>query len=168
MSVEDAGARHRRDADAARCARTWSSIGRATLINDAYNANPGVRAAAIELLGTRRRRPAAGRRARHDARAGRDTPRVCTTTSPARALDAGVEIVAGIGEFAMPALGRVAPGDSRVVTADDVDELVAAFSPRLAPDAVILLKASRGVRLERLVRADLRLGTAPIVHYHLS
>jgi UDP-N-acetylmuramoyl-tripeptide--D-alanyl-D-alanine ligase len=66
------------------------------------------------------------------------------------ALDAGVEIVAGIGEFAV-ALARIAPGESRVITADDVDALWRALSSRLAPDAVILLKGSRGMRLERLV-----------------
>jgi UDP-N-acetylmuramoyl-tripeptide--D-alanyl-D-alanine ligase len=32
-----------------------------------------------------------------------------------------------------------------------VDELWPLLRPRLAPDAVILLKASRGMRLERLV-----------------
>jgi UDP-N-acetylmuramoyl-tripeptide--D-alanyl-D-alanine ligase len=66
------------------------------------------------------------------------------------ALAGGIELVAAIGEFAS-ALGRIAPGDSRVITADDVDELWGKLSPRLAPDAVILLKGSRGMRLERLV-----------------
>jgi len=55
-----------------------------------------------------------------------------------------------VGDFAA-ALARVGAGDSRVVTAPDVDELWAALAPRLEPDAVILLKASRGVRLERMV-----------------
>jgi len=32
-----------------------------------------------------------------------------------------------------------------------VDELWPLLAPRLAPDALILLKASRGMRLERLV-----------------
>jgi UDP-N-acetylmuramoyl-tripeptide--D-alanyl-D-alanine ligase len=67
-----------------------------------------------------------------------------------RALDAGIEIVAGVGDFAA-ALAHVAPGDRRVVTAPDVEELWSALRPRLARDAMVLLKASRGVRLERLV-----------------
>ena len=41
--------------------------------------------------------------------------------------------------------------DDRVVTAKDVDDLWPLLEPRLARDAVILLKASRGVQLERLV-----------------
>jgi UDP-N-acetylmuramoyl-tripeptide--D-alanyl-D-alanine ligase len=66
------------------------------------------------------------------------------------ALGTGIELVAGIGEFAS-ALRRIAPGDPRVICADDVDSLWSALSSRLAPDAVILLKGSRGMRLERLV-----------------
>ena len=66
------------------------------------------------------------------------------------ALSRGLEVVAGVGDFAT-ALLAAAPGDPRVVAAPDVDELWPLLAPRLAPDAMILLKASRGVRLERLV-----------------
>ena len=66
------------------------------------------------------------------------------------ALATRAEVVAGVGELA-DALARVAPGDPRVVAAPDVDELWPRLAPRLAPDALILLKASRGMRLERLV-----------------
>jgi UDP-N-acetylmuramoyl-tripeptide--D-alanyl-D-alanine ligase len=58
--------------------------------------------------------------------------------------------VAGVGERG-DALRRAGGNDARVVAAPDIDELWQALSPRLARDAVILLKASRGVRLERLV-----------------
>ena len=56
---------------------------------------------------------------------------------------------AGMGEIG-EALARIAPGDPRVVGADELEALWPALASRLAPDAVILLKASRGVRLERL------------------
>lgn len=123
--------------------------GAVTLINDAYNSNPGSARAAIELL----------------AHAGKGRQRVAVLgtmlelgpATPAlhddvarEALDAGVEIVSGVGEFAS-ALARIAPGDSRVITADDVDTLWMKLSSRLNPRAVILLKGSRGMRLERLV-----------------
>jgi UDP-N-acetylmuramoyl-tripeptide--D-alanyl-D-alanine ligase len=68
----------------------------------------------------------------------------------AEALRSGASIVAGIGDFAA-ALREVAPNDDRVVTATDVDDLWPLLRSRLAADAVILLKASRGVRLERLL-----------------
>ena len=41
--------------------------------------------------------------------------------------------------------------DLRVLVADDVDDLWPQLQPRLAADAAILLKASRGVKLERLL-----------------
>jgi len=61
-----------------------------------------------------------------------------------------VEIVAGMGEIG-DALRVIGSEDSRVIIASDVDELWRALEPRLDADAVSLLKASRGVKLERLV-----------------
>jgi UDP-N-acetylmuramoyl-tripeptide--D-alanyl-D-alanine ligase len=127
----------------------WEQHGSATLINDAYNSNPGSARAAIELLqhtGTGRQRVAV---LGTMLELGPQTPRLHDEVAR-DALDAGVEIVAAIGEFAA-ALDRIAPGDSRVILADDADELWNRLAPRLAPDAVILLKGSRGMRLERLV-----------------
>jgi UDP-N-acetylmuramoyl-tripeptide--D-alanyl-D-alanine ligase len=123
--------------------------GRATLINDAYNSNPGSARAAIELLtyaGQGRQRVAV---LGTMLELGPTTPKLHDDVAQA-ALDAGVEIIAGVGEFAS-SLDRIAPGDSRVIRADDVDALWQSLSSRLAPDAVILLKGSRGMRLERLV-----------------
>jgi UDP-N-acetylmuramoyl-tripeptide--D-alanyl-D-alanine ligase len=127
----------------------WIALGQATLINDAYNSNPPSARAALDLLdavGSGRQRvvvlgtmrelgPAADALHADIAR---------------RALRSPFDIVAGVGAFA-EALSAVAPTDPRVVTAPDVDELWARLRSRLAPNAIILLKASRGVRLERLV-----------------
>ncbi len=124
-------------------------LGAATLINDAYNANPGSTRAALELLS----RTSAGRQRvavlGSMLELGAQAPRLHDELAK-RALDDGVEVVAGIGEFAA-ALDRVAPGDPRVVTADELMTLWSRVSSRLTPDAVILLKGSRGMRLERLV-----------------
>jgi UDP-N-acetylmuramoyl-tripeptide--D-alanyl-D-alanine ligase len=65
------------------------------------------------------------------------------------ALASGADIVAGIGEFA-PALESRKMGE-RVITASDVEDLWPQLEGRLKRDAIILLKASRGVQLERLV-----------------
>jgi UDP-N-acetylmuramoyl-tripeptide--D-alanyl-D-alanine ligase len=125
------------------------SIGEATIINDAYNSNPGSARAALALLaqvGAGRQRVAVlgtmrelGERSAH-----------AHAEIAAEALRSGASIVAGIGDFAV-ALQAVAPHDDRVVTAMDVEDLWPALRSRLAADAVILLKASRGVRLERLL-----------------
>jgi UDP-N-acetylmuramoyl-tripeptide--D-alanyl-D-alanine ligase len=124
-------------------------LGKATLINDAYNSNPGSARAAIEML----------------AETGAGRQRVAVLGSmlelgpagPAlhdeiarRAVDAGIEIIAGVGEFAA-ALVRVGAPSARTVSAADAEAIWAPLSSRLKPDAVILLKGSRGVRLERLV-----------------
>jgi UDP-N-acetylmuramoyl-tripeptide--D-alanyl-D-alanine ligase len=123
--------------------------GAATLINDAYNSNPGSARAAIELL-----RHAGEGRQRVAVLAtmlelGPQTPRLHDDVAR-NALADGIDIVAAIGEFAT-ALGRIAGDDPRVITADDVDGLWTKLSSRLEPNAVILLKGSRGMRLERLV-----------------
>ena len=65
-------------------------------------------------------------------------------------MDTPIELVVGVGAFA-DALQRVAPGDTRVTSGADPTKAWDAVRSRLAPDAVILLKGSRGVRLERLV-----------------
>ena len=139
-------------------------IGSATLINDAYNSNPGSARAAIELLchaGAGRQRVAV---LATMLELGLQTPRLHEEVAR-HALDCGVDVIGAIGEFAA-ALERIAPGDARVVAADDVDTLWQRLSSRLSPDAVILLKGSRGMRLERLVApitdwARQRAGTAP-------
>ncbi|HEU4788026.1 MAG TPA: UDP-N-acetylmuramoyl-tripeptide--D-alanyl-D-alanine ligase [Gemmatimonadaceae bacterium] len=139
-------------------------IGSATLINDAYNSNPGSARAAIELLchaGAGRQRVAV---LATMLELGPQTPRLHEEVAR-HALDCGVDVIGAIGEFAA-ALERIAPGDARVVAAGDVDTLWQRLSSRLSPDAVILLKGSRGMRLERLVApitdwARQRAGTAP-------
>ena len=127
----------------------WESVGRATLLNDAYNANPASARAALDLLlglgGARQRVVVLG------------TMRELGAAAPAMheavaryALATAADVIAGVGEFAAP-LAALGAGDPRVVTAPDVDELWPLLAPRLAADAIVLLKASRGVRLERLV-----------------
>lgn len=124
-------------------------LGRALLLNDCYNANPPSMRAALDVLdalpeGRQRVAVLGGMRelgpqadALHD-----DVAR--------RALASRADLVAGVDAMA-DALRRVAPDDPRVITADDVEPLWKTLAPRLAPDAFVLLKASRGVRLERLV-----------------
>ena len=127
-------------------------IGRALLINDAYNSNPGSARAAIELLshaggpGVKRQRVAV---LGTMLELGPSTPQLHDEIARA-ALDANVDLVAGVGEFGA-AFGRVNAPGSRVVSAADPEALWPLLATRLEPDAIILLKGSRGVRLEKLV-----------------
>jgi UDP-N-acetylmuramoyl-tripeptide--D-alanyl-D-alanine ligase len=136
----------------------FERLGDLTLINDAYNSNPGSARAALELLehagGGRQRVAVLGTMRELGAASARSHDEIARL-----ALASPVEVIAGMGEFAQ-ALDRVAEDGgtlssdevrARIVTADDVDALWTLLEPRLAKDAVILLKGSRGVRLERLV-----------------
>lgn len=137
-----------------------SALGAALLVHDAYNANPGSARAALALLATvgagRQRVAVLGTMRELGAaseRAHREIARA--------ALDSGADVVAGIGEFA-PALSAVGGGDARIVTARDVEDLWPQLASRLAADAAILLKASRGVKLERLVPLLTAWATQPV------
>ncbi|MGI9139810.1 MAG: UDP-N-acetylmuramoyl-tripeptide--D-alanyl-D-alanine ligase [Gemmatimonadaceae bacterium] len=127
----------------------WEQIGPATVINDAYNSNPGSARAAIELVraadGSRQRVIVLGTMRELGSGAAQ-----CHVEIAHLALESGADVVAGIGDFAV-ALGESSGGPARVVTADDVEALWPQLEPLLKPDALILLKASRGVRLERLL-----------------
>lgn len=124
-------------------------VGTALLVNDAYNANPPSMRAALDLLeavgqgrpmvavlGTMRELGASAD-ALHDDIA-RD------------AIRRSLTLIVGVGEFAA-ALKRVAPDDPRIITADDAPLAVSELLRRSPRTAAILLKGSRGVRLERLV-----------------
>jgi UDP-N-acetylmuramoyl-tripeptide--D-alanyl-D-alanine ligase len=128
---------------------SWEALGRATLINDAYNASPASMRAAIDLVGGagegRQRVAVLGGMRELGTHSERLHDQVARY-----ALASQAELIAGIGDLGA-ALREAGPGDARVVTARDVDDLWPLLEPRLAHDAVILLKASRGVQLERLV-----------------
>jgi UDP-N-acetylmuramoyl-tripeptide--D-alanyl-D-alanine ligase len=127
----------------------FQQLGRATVINDAYNSNPGSARAALELL------EHAGRGRQRVAilgsmlEMGAHAPRLHREVAEA-ALNGPIEVVVGVGDFAA-ALASLSADGNRVVTAPGVEELWPRLVSRLDPDAVILLKGSRGVRLERLV-----------------
>lgn len=131
----------------------WETLGRAVLINDAYNANPASMRAALDLLsnvGEGRQRVAILGSMRElgaqSAQQHRDVARA--------ALASGANIIAAVGDFVgafADEVGHDATAASRVITAPDIDELWPQLVARLHPDAVLLLKASRGMKLERLV-----------------
>jgi UDP-N-acetylmuramoyl-tripeptide--D-alanyl-D-alanine ligase len=126
----------------------WEQVGGLTLINDAYNANPGSTRAAIELLrgtGSGRQKVIVLGTMRELGAASAQ----CHADIASLALASGADIIAGIGEFAAPLDQHDDRG--RVITANDVEDLWPLLAEKLHRDAIILLKASRGVQLERLV-----------------
>jgi UDP-N-acetylmuramoyl-tripeptide--D-alanyl-D-alanine ligase len=128
---------------------SFESHGGVTVINDAYNSNPGSARAALELLehaGDGRQRVAVlGTMLELGPQADRLHDEIARA-----ALAASIDVIVGVGGFA-EALARVAPGDARAFGGADPASAWDAARSRLRRDAVILLKGSRGVRLERLV-----------------
>ena len=127
----------------------WTELGHAVLINDAYNANPASMRAALDLLaavGAGRQRVAILGSMR-ELGAHADVQHRAIAQA---ALDSPAELVVGVGAFA-DALAQLAPHDARVVMAQELDGLWPLLESRLSRNAVILLKASRGMRLERLL-----------------
>jgi UDP-N-acetylmuramoyl-tripeptide--D-alanyl-D-alanine ligase len=126
----------------------WQTIGRALIINDAYNSNPGSAMAAIDMLSAApgmQKVAVLGSMLELGANSDR-----CHDDVARAAVAAPVALIGGMGEFAA-ALRRVAPQDKRIVVANDVDQLWSELAPQLAEDATILLKASRGAKLERIL-----------------
>jgi UDP-N-acetylmuramoyl-tripeptide--D-alanyl-D-alanine ligase len=126
----------------------WQTIGSTTIINDAYNANPASMRAALDMLAAAdasQRVAILGTMRELGPRAADYHDEIARA-----ALQSPVDLIAGVGEMGT-ALQRIAPNDARVVRAPDVEDLWPLLAPRVLPDAVILLKASRGVRLERIV-----------------
>jgi UDP-N-acetylmuramoyl-tripeptide--D-alanyl-D-alanine ligase len=121
-----------------------------TILNDCYNANPqsfrAVIATATAIRGNRRLVFIAGTM----RELGGDS--VALHREVARALvELGPDLLAVVGDF-VPALAPHAGVlGERLVTAADPLALAPLLSPRLQGDEIVVLKASRGVALERIL-----------------
>ena len=127
-------------------------VGNLTILNDCYNANPQSFRAAMATA--RSLRP--GRRLVFVAGTMRELgadSSVLHAQVARELVDLDPDLLAAIGDF-VPALesygGRL--GD-RLVTAADPIALAPVLSGRLRGDEVVVLKASRGVALERILPA---------------
>lgn len=127
----------------------WERLGDAVLINDAYNANPASMRAAIDLLsrvGEGRQRVAIlGSMRELGAQSAQQHREVARA-----ALASNADVIAVVGDFA-DAFAAEAPNDPRVIATAEFDALWPLLQDRLQRNAVMLLKASRGMKLERLV-----------------
>ena len=125
-----------------------------TVIDDTYNANPSSMRAALDFAAAyaaRHRRPLAVvvgsmlELGAESARLHADVADAVMAVRPAPAL------VAAVGEFG-PAFARhAATLGPRLLAAPDAEALGAALRARLRGNEVVLLKASRGVALERVL-----------------
>ena len=129
-------------------------VGGVVIVDDAYNASPGSVTAALELL--------AGLPGRHVAVLGEmrelgeahDAGHRQAGEAAGRALDRLVVVDGGTGGAAVGiAEGALAAGlePSALTTIDDASAAVEVLRDELRPGDVVLVKASRGIELERVV-----------------
>jgi UDP-N-acetylmuramoyl-tripeptide--D-alanyl-D-alanine ligase len=123
-----------------------------TILNDCYNANPtSFRAAIATAKSLRQGRPlvfVAGTM----RELGRDSAALHARVAY-ELVDLGPDLLAAVGDF-VPALQPYAEQlGERLVTAPDPPALAPLLSERLRGDEVVVLKASRGVALERILPA---------------
>lgn len=126
------------------------SEGSLTVLHDAYNANPSSLEAALDTADALRRDRPLVVVLGTMLELGEASERLHAEMAE-RVLARAPSLVAATGAFAA-AFGRHAGAlGSRLVTADDPDTLGVRLAERLRGDELILLKASRGVRLERVI-----------------
>lgn len=120
------------------------------VLNDAYNANPDSMAAALTALAGLRRPGGRLVAVLGDMLELGDDAAAAHAAVGRRAREAGVDELVAVGAFAADLAGGFAD-DARVVqTVGDPGEAVAALRGRLAAGDVVLVKASRGLALERV------------------
>jgi UDP-N-acetylmuramoyl-tripeptide--D-alanyl-D-alanine ligase len=124
----------------------------ATVIDDSYNASPGSMQAALEVL------RAAPRGVVKIAVLG-DMLELGDHAAKAHQEIGGVagksaDLVIALGEFApqvVESARRAGLAPDHAIIVDGADQAVAALTPWLTPQARVLVKGSRGMRLERVV-----------------
>jgi UDP-N-acetylmuramoyl-tripeptide--D-alanyl-D-alanine ligase len=128
----------------------WRELSGGTLINDAYNANPASLAAAGEVLagsGNGRRKVIIVGDMLELGAEGPALHRQCGRTLAER----GVNLVVAVGELGRYIADGAAEAGCRTAVFATVDAAAAALPALLAGGDVVLLKASRGAALERLL-----------------
>ena len=121
----------------------------ATIINDAYNANPTSVAAALQLL-----EQAHGRKIMvfGDMLELGDTTPAAHAKVGELAAAAGVSLLVTVGPLAALAAEAAQARGVEVRVTNTPEEAAEALHPRLAAGDTVLVKASRGTQLERTVR----------------
>ena len=123
-------------------------MGGLTIVNDAYNANPGSLTAALETVhamrGGRRLVIAVGSMLELGPEARAHHERMADAI-----LAVHPDLIGAVGDFVPVFEARARELGDRLVVAASADALGRRLASRLTGDELVLLKASRGVALER-------------------
>jgi UDP-N-acetylmuramoyl-tripeptide--D-alanyl-D-alanine ligase len=126
--------------------------GSLTILNDCYNANPQSFRAAIATAAALRENRRLVFVAGTMRELGRDSRALHAEVAQAL-VDLRPDLLAAVGDF-VPALeAHAAALGDRVITAADPLALAPLLAPRLRGDEIVVLKASRGVAMERIIPA---------------
>lgn len=133
------------------------------VLNDAYNANPDSMAAALDALAGLRRPGGRLVAVLGDMLELGDDAADAHASVGRRARDLGVDELVAVGDFAADLAGGFAGGSGLVHTVGGPTGAAALLGGRLARGDVVLVKASRGLALERVAEELLALseGAAP-------
>jgi UDP-N-acetylmuramoyl-tripeptide--D-alanyl-D-alanine ligase len=131
-----------------------------TIVDDSYNASPGSVVAALELLAGLPGRRVAVLGTMLELGEGHDTGHVTVGEAAGRTVE--LLVVVGPEAYGIVEGARAAGLDpGRIHHVDDVEAGLDVLRPRLRDDDAVLVKASRGIGLDRLVDAlRLELGEA--------
>ena len=142
-------------------------VGSLTILNDCYNANPQSFRAAIEtaaaLRGDRRLVFVAGTM----RELGADSEALHAEIASAL-VRLQPDLLAVVGEFVSAIEPYVEPLGDRLLRAPDASALAPMLAPRLSGDEVVVLKASRGVAMERIIPALAARAKNPVHPRHRS
>jgi len=124
------------------------SAGDMVLINDTYNANPASFTAALEVARSLRGNRPLVTLVGTMLELGSESPALHDQVAD-QILELRPDLIGAVGEF-VTAFERRHLG-ARLVAAPDADALGRAVAPRLKGGELVLLKASRGVQLEKAI-----------------
>lgn len=124
------------------------SAGDLLLINDTYNANPASFSAALEVVRSLRGNRPLVTLVGTMLELGPESPALHDQIAD-QILAHGPDLIGVVGEFVATFERRHL--DARLVVAPDAEALGRAVAPRLKGGELVLLKASRGVQLERAI-----------------
>jgi UDP-N-acetylmuramoyl-tripeptide--D-alanyl-D-alanine ligase len=124
----------------------------ATIIDDSYNASPGSVAAALEVLADLPGRHVAVLGEMLELGEGHETGHLAVGEAAADVADLLIVVGSGAGGIATGAT-EAGLDTSRIHVVPDAEAALDALEPRLRDGDVVLVKASRGIGLDRVVDA---------------
>jgi len=128
------------------------TVGGVTVVDDAYNANPASVRAALETASALPREGRLVAALGDMLELGPQGPELHGEVGTTAAIQ-GFDLLIGTGPLMTHAVEAAAGFRCEAIAAEDADEAGRLLADRLAPGDLLLLKGSRGMRMERVIEA---------------